>query len=390
MKHTSAHRTVAAAAMLLHMTAHAVNGALPGGNGIQNASMGGTSIALPLDATAAANNPAGLAVLPTSVTLGLQLFSGRSSADYVLPDNHLHNHQTQAAPEGGFNWRISTELALGLSLAGAGAGSNYGQPALPVPGAGVAQTTLRIAEITPAIAWQPRPGLALGLGLTLGQQQFKADGTLMPAPVPGGLAPLVGHGLQSAQGIGLRVGFLWQPSTEWSFGLTAKSRTRMGRLAGYRHDLLAYSDGRMDLPSQYGVGVAWKPTERLTLAADWLRILWGDVKVMQDPKGFQWHNQAVLRLGAAWKLDEHWTLRAGISRNRRQIDATRVVQNLLVPSVHDRAYTLGVGWRLNAQTELNLGIELNPRTTLYGMGPSAGSSLTSRVRMGLLGLHHTF
>ena len=384
------HLAAALAVAAFHAGALAVNGALPGGNGIKNAAMGGASIALPLDAVAAANNPAGIAFVPSSATFGLQVFNGHSSADYVLPGNHLENRQTELAPEGGFNWHLDPGLTVGVSVSGAGAGSDYGQPALPVPGAGTAKTTLRVAEFIPAIAWTPTPELALGLGLTLAWQQFEADGVIVPAPVPGGLLPLPGHGRQSATGVGLRAGMLWKPAAGWAFGANLKSRARMGRLDGYDRDLLAYSDGRLDVPAQYGVGVAWQPTERLTLAADWLRILWGDIKAMQDPNGFGWRNQPVLRFGAAWTLDERWTLRAGYSHNRSQIDPSRAVQNLLVPSIHEKAYTAGLSWRVDPHSELNLGYELNPRTTLTGTGASAGTSLTSKVQMFLLGYHYTF
>ncbi|MGA0612822.1 OmpP1/FadL family transporter [Caldimonas sp. KR1-144] len=381
---------VAAAAAALHADAWAVNGAQPGGIGIKNASMGGASIALPLDATAAANNPAGLAFVPSSATFGLQLFRGHSSAEYVLPGNNLDNRQTQPVPEGGINRQLDGGIAVGLSVSGAGAGSDYGQPALPVAGAGEAKTSLRVAEFVPALAYAPRPDLAVGLGLTLAWQQFEADGVIVPAPVPGGLMPLPGHGRQSATGIGVRAGLLWKPAENWTLGATARSRVRMSSLDGYERDLLAYSDGHLDVPAQYGVGVAWQATPRLTLAADWLRILWGEIEAMRDPNGFAWRNQPVLRLGAAWSLDDRWTLRAGISRNDRQIDSSRAVQNLLVPSIHDRAYSVGLSWRSGERSEINLGYELNPRTTLEGTGASAGTSLTSKVQMFLLGYHHNF
>ena len=144
------------------------------------------------------------------------------------------------------------------------------------------------------------------------------------------------------------------------------------------------------MPAQYGVGIAWQPTERLTLAADWLRILWGGIKAMQDPNGFAWRDQPVLRLGAAWVLDERWTLRAGYSRNRGQIDSSRTVQNLLVPSINEEAWTAGLSWQVVPRSELNLGYELNPRATLTGTGPSAGTSLTSKVQMFLLGYQYVF
>jgi len=380
---------IALIAAAFHGGALAINGAQLGGNGIKNAAMGGASIALPLDAVAAANNPAGMAFVPSSYTLGVQVFHGDSSAQYVLPGNRLENSQTTPAPEGGFNWHLGHDLTVGFSVAGSGVGSDYGQPALPVPGAGTAKTTLRIAEIVPTLAWKPRADLALGVALNLAREEFEADGVIVPGPT-GGLVPIPGHGKQTATGVGLRVGLLWKPTADWSFGLNLKSRTHMSELDGYDRDLLAYSDGELDVPAQYGVGIAWQPTERLTLAADWLRILWGDIKAMKDPNGFAWDDQPVWRIGAAWEVDEHWTLRAGYSRNRGQIDSSRTVQNLLVPSIHEEAYTAGLSWRIDSHSELNLGYELNPHTTLEGTGPSAGTSLTSKVQMYLLGFHYTF
>ena len=65
-RHTYAFSAVLGALLCLHGAAQAINGAQLGGNGVRNASMGGASIALPLDANAAANNPAGMAWVPSS------------------------------------------------------------------------------------------------------------------------------------------------------------------------------------------------------------------------------------------------------------------------------------------------------------------------------------
>lgn len=379
-----------AAILWLHGPAHAINGAQLGGNGIRNAAMGGTSIALPLDANAAANNPAGMAFVPSSATLDLQVFSGHSTADYVLPGNHLDNKQTIVAPQGGFNHQLGPSLALGLSLAGGGSGSDYGQAALPVPGAANARSMLRIAELIPTLAWKPRDDLALGFGLNLAREQFMAEGVIVPATVPGGLLPLPGHGTQTANGIGWRAGVMWKPAADWTFGANYKARTAMGRLKGYDADLLAYSDGKLDIPQQYGIGAAWQVIPGLSLAADWLSIRWGELKVMQDPNGFAWRNQRVLRMGASWAVDDRFTVRAGYSRNSGQIDSSRTVQNLLVPSIHRKAYTAGLSWAFAGPSDLSIGYELNPRTTLAGTGASTGTNLTSKVQMFMVGWQQRF
>jgi len=288
------------------------------------------------------------------------------------------------------NWRIASEWTVGVSIAIGGDGSDYKHPALPVPGASNAKTSLEVVEFIPTVAWRPREDLAFGLALNVAHERFEAQGVIVPAPVPGGLLPLPGHGRQQADGVGLRAGALWKPAPGLSLGLNLKSRTRMGRLRGYEQDLLAYSDGRLDIPSEYGVGAAWQATPALTLAADVLQIHWGELAAMKDPNGFRWRNQPIARLGAAWKAEGGWTLRAGYSRSRRQITSDRTLQNLLVPSVHDQAFTAGITWPLDQSGSLNLGYEFNPRTTLQGSGPSTGTSLTSKVQMLMASYQHNF
>lgn len=370
--------------------AFAINGGQPGGYGVKNAAMGGASIALPLDAEAAANNPAGMAFVPKSVTLGLAVFDGRSSADYLLPGNRLENHTTLAVPTGGIQWPLDDRLSVGLTLAAQGVGADYEQPALPVPGAGNAKSSLKVAEFIPTVAWKAAPTLALGVALNLAAQRFDTSGVIVPAQVPGGLLPLPSHGSQSAHGVGLRVGALWQATPALTLGLNLKSRTRMSKLDGYADDLLAYSEGRIDVPAQVGIGVAWNASPSVTVAADWLRIGYAGLKVMQDPQGFGWQDLDVLRIGAAWDLDERLTLRAGLSRNTNPIDSARLAQNVLVPSLFDRAVTAGITWRHGAASELNLALEVNTRRSAAGTDASAGVGLTARARFLMIGWQHRF
>jgi len=379
----------AAGVFALSSPAWAVNGAQPGGHGAANAAMGGASIALPLDAEAAANNPAGLAFVPSSMTLGLQVFHGNSSSQYGLLGNELHNRATTVGPEGGMNWHASSDWTIGFSADFGGAGSNYQQPALPVSGAPNARASLEVLELIPAVAWRPSSHFAIGFGLNIAHERFEAQGVIVPAPVPGGLLALAEHGPEQADGVGVRAGALWKPTSMLSLGLNLKSRTRMSRLAGYRQDLLAYSNGHLDVPSEYGVGVAWQATRALTLASDWVRINWGELGVMKDPNGFRWRDQPVLRLGAAWTIDNTWTLRAGYSHSRGQITSDRTAENLLVPSINHKAFTVGLGRRLNHGDSLNVGYEFNPRTTLQGSGASTGTSLTSKVQMFMLSYQHS-
>jgi len=111
---------------------------------------------------------------------------------------------------------------------------------------------------------------------------------------------------------------------------------------------------------------------------------------MKDPNGFRWRNQPVWRLGAAWAIDDTWTVRGGYSRSHSQIDSASAAQNLLVPSINDQALSAGASWRVGRGADLSFGYEFDPRRTLQGTGASTGTSLTSRVQLLLVSYQFGF
>jgi long-chain fatty acid transport protein len=190
--------------------------------------------------------------------------------------------------------------------------------------------------------------------------------------------------------VSLRLGVLWQATPDFSVGANYKSRTEMGKLDGYETDLLAYSAGKLDVPEQYGIGVSWKPVPQVTLAADWMTIRWGGVLAMQDPNGFNWQDQPVVRVGVSWDVNPTWTVRAGVSTNQRQIKTAYIAQNLLAPSIHENAYSAGATFKLDSKSDISAGFEMNPETTMNGTAASAGTSLTSKVVIFMLGYTRSF
>jgi len=374
--------------MGLPLSALAINGAQLGGIGIKNASMGGTSIALPLDASAAANNPAGLLDVPDSVVGDMQMFHGHSTGSLTGTGPDMRNTENIAAPGFGVKKALRADLAMGFSLAGGGAGADYSQPMLPLPGIQNAKSKLTVLEMIPALAWAPLPDLYLGAGLNLAYEELEVQGAL--AQTPAGPVGLSGHGSQSATGVGVRLGVLWKPADWLSLGGIYKTKTPMSSLAGYGQDILAYSNGHLDIPTQYGVGVAAKLSGQWVVAADWLQINWGDIRAMQDPNGFLWRNQPVMRAGAAWNFRPDWTLRFGYSHSRAPIASAAAAQNILVPSINNSAYTAGLSWAYSDRMEINVGYELNPQKSLLGTGASQGASISSKVQLLMLGMQYRY
>ena len=382
-----------ASGALFASQAHAMNGAQLGGYGIKNAGMGGASIALPLDASAAVNNPAGMAFVPQSFAINVLVFNGQSTANTPaipgtpIPAQTFNDNTTVSAPEGGANWVINPTMTAGISLSAAGAGVDFGKTLIPGMPAANVQASQKVAEIIPSISWKVQPNLALGMSVNFATQQLSSQGLVDTTT----FQEIPGYGTQTANGIGARLGVHWQASPELSLGATYKFKTNMGQLGDYAKTILKYSDGKIDLPSEYGLGLAWKASPTITVAADYLRIEYGGIKVNQDPDGQGWKDQQVLRLGASWDLNPSWTLRGGVSTNTRQIESDRAAQNITSPAVSNLAITAGATFKLDKTSDLSFSLEGNPSTTLDGTGASQGYSITgNRVAVVRFGYQRSF
>jgi long-chain fatty acid transport protein len=202
--------------------------------------------------------------------------------------------------------------------------------------------------------------------------------------------PIPGHGTQTATGFGARIGMLWNATPEFSLGATYKTKTNMSKLGDYANDVLAYSEGKIDIPSEYGVGFAWKASPAVTLAADYLLVEYSGVKANQDPNGPGWKDQPIFRLGASWDVDSTWTLRGGLSSNKGQIESIRAAQNFMTPAINDKSYTFGATMKLDKASDISFSLEMNPSVTLDGTGPSTGVSITSKTQVFRVGYQKAF
>jgi long-chain fatty acid transport protein len=378
---------------LLMSNAWAINGIQLNGYGIKNAGMGGTSIALPLDASAPVNNPAGLAFVPTSIAVNLVTFNGKTNAS-VGPVN-LQDNSSVTAPEGGFVKVINPQLTVGVTLSGAGAGSDYGatfpvSPGTPVLGKPeTLKASRKIAEITHSAAWKPRDDLSLGLSVIYVRQDLSTQGLLAVVPNVG-MAAIPGHGTQSATGWSSRIGALWNVTPEFSLGTTYRSKTSMSALSGYSQDILLYSQGKVDLPSEFGIGAAWRVTPAVTVSADWVKVKYSEIKANQDPMGPLWSDQQIFKIGAAWELNPTWTLRAGFSKNSAQMDSSRVTQNILTPAIDNSNFAVGASMKLDDKSDISFSYDRAPERTLTGTGASTGVSLKGHTQVLRIGYQLRF
>jgi long-chain fatty acid transport protein len=126
--------------------------------------------------------------------------------------------------------------------------------------------------------------------------------------------------------------------------------------------------GDFDIPSNFGIGVAWQAMPSLVLAADVSRILYGDVAAISNPvqnalagnpfgsndgPGFGWKDVTVTKLGAAYTTGD-WTFRGGYNYTTQPIPKDQTFLNIYAPGVVQHHLTLGATWAVSKTGELSL------------------------------------
>lgn len=372
--------------LLLPGAAMATNGYFSHGYGVQSLGQGGTGIALSTDALAPATNPANTGASGDRADLGLSLFLPRRSADIAGnafgPDSHHDGdgRKVFAIPEAGVSQRLSPTLSWGLALYGnGGMNTEYASNPYGRFGAqGKAGVNLEQLFITPALAYRPSPGQALGLAVNLAVQRFSAQGI----GLFDGFSAAPGHvsdqGTDTSVGAGLRLGWTGTLAPGFTAGVTWSQKIH-GRFDKYRG--LFADAGRFDVPENAGLGLAWAATPAVTLLADVQRIRYSRVAAVGDSAaalfsgtplgaaggpGFGWRDITVLKFGLQWRVQGDLTLRAGYSHAGQPVPASETFFNILAPGVVQSHLTAGATWALNPHGELSAYVALAPRNTVQG------------------------
>ena len=356
----------------------AVNGTLLTGYGSKASGMGGASIALPQDAIAAANNPAGMALVGTRCDADLQFFNLHSSNVYDGARHHGSNFV--GFPEIGCNQALSSKVTIGMSTAGNGGGFRYSSSLFPNITGSHTNTLLLSVAALPTITYRPKEHLVVGASFAGGFQMFRLRSFA-------GLPHHGWDGWNAAFGSGWRLGALWQPTTFLSFGASYASKVRFGRFKGYAGDLLAPVDGKLDTLAQAGAGIAITPRQGLTLAFDYLHVDWQDT---QYHELFGYRSQNVLRAGISDEFGENLTLRTGVSLTRRPFSRDFVAQNITFPGFTSKAITAGASHKLGTQSDVSVSVEDDLGGRYVGTGPSDRSSIHPHFQIFSIGWGHHF
>jgi long-chain fatty acid transport protein len=352
----------------LSTSAFATNGYFSHGYGLKAKGMAGVGIALPQDALAAATNPAGITEIGDRADIGLDIFMPRRGAEIPgFASFDGNGSKNFLVPDFGYNKKMGWDMAVGIAVYGNG-GMNTKYNVNPGFGPGTAGVDLTQLFIAPTFAMKLNKNHSLGVSLVYAYQQFGASGLhgFAGMTTSGTTNFLTNQGHDKSDGWGLRLGWTGKISDTVTLGATYASRIKMDAFSKYRE--LFAEGGDFDIPENYGLGIAFKVTPQLTVAADIQQINYGSVKSIANTMagatgplgssggpGFGWRDMTIYKFGASYEYSKDLTLRAGFSTTKQPIPSTETQFNVLAPGVIEDHLTLGATWTLANKHELTVG-----------------------------------
>ena len=412
--------SAAVAAVLAAPMAHATNGYFKIGAGAQNRGMAGAGIAYGQDGMAAAINPASIAYVGDRVDAGVEIFKPKRDAKLDATGmggvNSTENSRSNSfvLPSFGIAREWSNKITLGLSAIGnGGMNTRYGDAntgngniystafGAAIPGfvtglinngadpANTAANAALLASnpnnspalginlaqllLSPTIAYKITPNHSVGFGPVIGYQSFRAYGLGLFQGLSSDMAKVTNNGNDSAWGLGAQIGYQGNFGM-FSVGLMGRSKIYMDEFDDYAG--LFAEQGDFDIPATFGGGLAVHFSQKLTLAVDVTRILYGDVKSIAnkgptadelfsafgagltngDPGGFSggtvsrplgtnngygfgWDDITVYKVGAEFAYSPQWTFRAGYNYAEVPYDKDQTLFNILAPAVVEKHVT---------------------------------------------------
>jgi len=385
----------AIAAAFAPCAALATDGYFSHGYGMKAKGRGGASTAMATDSFGGANNPATMVYAGDRMDLGVDWFQPDRSASRVgsfggagFVDGAADGNEVSSflIPEFGYNKMLAPNMSLGITVYGNGGmnteyasgqldqgvcmgGAPTGVPANLLCGSGELGVDLMQLIFAPTFAYKLNNSHALGVSPLIGYQRFKAYGLQPFAAISSDPANLTNNGYDDAWGFGVRFGYYGQLSPSVAIGFAYSTKIDMSEFEKYKG--LFAEQGNFDIPENYSLGVAFKASPKLTIAADYQQINYSKVPSVGNPSnvpgvgaaqlgassssiGFGWDDVSVIKLGVEYQWDKQLLLRAGYNRSDNPIQARDVTFNILAPGVITDHVTLGFTYTLQSGSEVTM------------------------------------
>ena len=334
----------------------------------KQSAMGHVGVAMKLGAESMHFNPAGMAFLNETAHFSVGASGIFSEAMYSHNGYKASTDNDMSTPLFAYAaFSITDYLKAGISVTTPyGNGLDWGEE---WKGSALVQNiNLQSFSYQPTLSWKVTDNFSIGAGMMIMHGNFSLSRSMLhgsalgalagalPPAMGGSLAPLLDEykdrNLLSATlegdsrvAVGFNVGLMWDINEKVSIGASYRSKVQMKVKDGeaeldYIDDVIEGLAGKLPpglippleegtftaalpLPANLTVGVSYRPNTRLQLAMDLQMVGWSayqnlTVQFSEEVlNGYsivaakKYKDTFIARLGAEYKLAEHWDLRAG-------------------------------------------------------------------------------
>lgn len=300
-------------------------------------------------------------------------------------------------PQVAFNTKIDENNTIGVSIyANPPKGNEYetktyysrviadfgsGEGFINPMGTVTSPTFFRFNQYFASISYSRKINDKLGIGLSAvgGWQSLnigglEAFGSLHYSEFPQELST---NGSANAYGIGGKIGLQWNISEKIQAGVAFRSKIYMSRFEAYKGFIS--ESGKLDTPSEWSLGLVYKPFERFLMALDVNRICYSGVPAWglamkqegtvslggENGGGFGRKDQMNYKFGVQYRIPK-WQFRAGYQHSDVVLVAPEFLLNLLMPDVISDYISLGFSREI-AKQWVSLAVVKGLKNTLTGL-----------------------
>jgi long-chain fatty acid transport protein len=342
------------------------------GVGAVNRSMGGAGTAAPLDAIGAVHwNPGSISGLPTNeVSFGMEL---------LLADIELNNNVgSSTSGEGGvaaipsIGWVHHLEdspMTIGLGIFGIGGFRNNQPTGNALLGGAPGFAEAEILQIAPTLSYAITDQLSIGVAPTITTTRLVVN------PIGPPIAPLgPSQGNRMHWGGGFQAGVYYIADNGVHLGATFKSTQWMEDLRFFTPGAVPNFD--LDYPMILSLGAAYTGIQDWTFAVD---VRYFDYENTDGFREFGFSNVFAGAIGAQYRVNDRWHVRAGYNFNQNPISASDAFTNVLSPLIQEQNITGGVSYRFARCVDISLAYVYLIENELTGPAPVPGVTVSHQL-----------
>lgn len=360
-------------------------------------------------------NPGGLVFLGQKVGVGIEVQLPTSSFNVIGEPRTFEQTQSYQWPLGlntgdlnaeskinvipqiGVNLAIDEDNSIAVSIYGSGnrgvsyveniyhssviAGFGSGEGFINPMGTITSPTFIKLNQYFASLSYSRKIGKKAGVGLSAvgAWQSLNVGGMEAFGSIPSYSEfpdAVSTNGVSNSYGIGAKLGVQWKAMEKLQFGFSYRSKIYMSAFDAYK-GLLSES-GRLDIPSEWNLGLLYSPTSSFKIALDVNRIChsrvqsWGNSVLDEqairfggeDGGGLGRKDQMSYKIGVQYKIPK-WQFRAGFAHSDQSINEDDIVFNILLPEINTDFVSLGLSRKIGKQT-VNLALVKSLNTSLIG------------------------